>query len=238
MPHIKQLLDGFKDFQEKHYVNEDTMRQLVEEGAFPEVFMIACIDPRSGPSSVFNADPGIMFGKRTMAALVPPYDPDDHHSDFRAALTYAVEYKGIIDIIVMGHTHCGGVEALVTDIDDKDISIWMSTAKLALKEAVEKAGTKDAEELLRETERQAVILSMRNLMTYPAIEKAAKSGKLRIHGWMFDMEHGAILGYDLDTKSFKTLVEAQCTKSKGQDCGCGANNDPKRANGTNPNIKP
>lgn len=234
MPHLQQLLDGFRDFQDKHYVNEDTMRKLVENGANPEVFMIACIDPRSGPSSVFNADPGIMFGKRTMAALVPPYDKHDHHSDFRAALTYAVEIKGVIDIIVMGHTHCGGIEALATNTDNKDISKWMGTAKIALEKASNDVGTSDMRELLRETERQAVVLSMRNLMTYPAVQKAVKDGKLRLHGWMFDIRHGALLGYNLDSKSFKTLVEARV--KDGQKCGCA--HDAKRAAGTKHNIKP
>lgn len=206
MPHIKKLLEGFKAFRQDNYEDHDIMPRLVADGAHPDIFMIACIDPRSGPSSIFKAEPGAMFGDRVMAALVPPYNPNDPLSEIGASLTYAVDFKKVKDIIIMGHTECGGIEALVTHLDNKDISGWMGTAKMALERAANVVGDKDTKELCRETERQAVIMGMRNLMTYPSVQKAVKSGNLRIKGWMFDMKEGQILEYDLDKKSFEPLI--------------------------------
>jgi carbonic anhydrase len=231
MPHIQSLLKGFESFKKRYYDDTELMQSLVKEGANPEVFIIHCIDPRSGAGMIFDAQPGTLFGDRVMASLVPPYDPQDTKSDFNASLTYAIAYKEVKDVIVMGHTYCGGIEALVNNIDDPAISGWMRAGEPALIRAKAKVGDTDIEALCRETERQAVTMSMRNLMTYPAVQDAVRAGKLRLQGWIFDMENAQLLGYDVNTGEFATLIhlDQEVENSDGQkqgfidySCGCSA----------------
>ena len=51
--------------------------------------VISCCDSRVAPEAIFNAGPGELFVLRNVAALVPPYEPDDHYHGALAALEYA-----------------------------------------------------------------------------------------------------------------------------------------------------
>ena len=58
---------------------------------------------------------------------------------------------------------------------------------------------------LREMERRAIPVSMANLMTFPWVREAVEQGRLRLHGWWFDLEAGALLGHDEDSGEFKVV---------------------------------
>jgi carbonic anhydrase len=203
LPERKKLLEGFKIFRKKYYEDTDLMVRLSNEGASPDFFIIHCIDPRSGSNTLFDADPGTIFGDRVMAALVPPYEEG---SDFAASLTYAVDYKKIKHVIILGHTECGGIEALVDDIENKEISGWMSKAKEAFEEAKIKVNTQDKSALYRETEKQAIIMGLKNLMTYPAVKNAFKKADITLNGWLYNLKEGAIYGYDPKIKDFVNIT--------------------------------
>ena len=33
-------------------------------------------------------------------------------------------------------------------------------------------------------------------MTYPIVREGVAAGRLNVHGWLYDMEHGALSAYD------------------------------------------
>lgn len=201
----KELLKGFHKFRNKYYQGDNKlMPDLAQNGANPDFFIIHCIDPRSGANMVFDADPGKLFGDRVMAALVPPYQQGD---DFAASLSFAVKHKKVKHIIIMGHTKCGGIAALVNGEKDKDISSWMGKAQDAFKKAKQKVNDpKDMDALCAETEKQAIIMGLKNLMTYPAVKDALKKGEITINGWLFNLEEGAIYGYDPTLRDFVNMT--------------------------------
>ncbi len=211
MPERQTLLKGFEYFRQEYYEHTHLMDKLAREGTHPDFFFIGCIDPRSGLQTIFHADPGRMFGDRVMAALVPPYEEG---SDFNASLTYAVKYKQVKHIVILGHTQCGGIEALVSGLDDSAIAGWMQNARPALERARQKPACHDHETLCAETEKQAVILGLHNLLTYPAVREAFEAGAVTINGWLFDMKAGEILGYDPDENEFLPLSDQQTETTK------------------------
>lgn len=204
MPERKKLIDGFKVFKNKFYDKSALMKDLVNNGAHPDFFIIHCIDPRSGAGTVFNSKPGDLFGDRVMAALVPPYPEDKNLS---ASLSFAINHKHTKHIIILGHTQCGGIQALVDGTKDPSIQNWVSTAQSAFKRAKQKIKTNDKKALYEETEKQSVILSLKNLLTYPDVKDAFKAGKITINGWLFDMKHGDLLEYNPTIDEFQSLVK-------------------------------
>jgi carbonic anhydrase len=54
------------------------------------------------------------------------------------------------------------------------------------------------------TERN-VVVQLENLLTYPVVAAKLKAGKLKIAGWVYDIEHGKVLGYDPGTGTFSVL---------------------------------
>ncbi len=206
MPERKRLLEGFKTFRKKYYEDSDWMQQLLKNGTHPDFFVIHCIDPRSGAATVFNTDPGELFGDRVMGALVPPYEEGN---DFAASLSYAIKHKKIKHLIILGHTQCGGIEALVNNTNDKDIAGWMSSAQHAFDYAKTIVGIQNKQALCEETEKQAVIMGLKNLMTYPTVKDAFDKGDITLNGWLFDMKNAAIYGYNTAKSSFENLTDPQ-----------------------------
>lgn len=208
MPERRKLLDGFERFKARYYgPGTSVMPHLVRQGAEPEFFIINCIDPRNGADVVFDAPPGQQFVNSQMAAIVPPFDPRMQR-EIKASLRFAIDVKHVKHLIIMGHSHCSGCEALVAQTEDEHIGPWVAMAHNALERAQALIGTDDPKELLRETERQVIVLSLRNILTYPTVRRAFTEGRLTVNGWFFDMEAGRLSGYDPGRDSFLELISA------------------------------
>ena len=188
------LLKGFEKFREDAYGHpEAVMHQLVRDGQTPNYFIISCIDSRGNPGTIFQSAPGTFFAHHAMGAIVRPYKKG---TALAAALQFALGYNEVKKIIVLGHTGCGAVKALVEKLNDEEISSFVDVAKIGLHRAQERCGgTCTHDELLRHAEEEIVLESMRNLKSYPSVYVALAEKRLTIQGWLFDMENGQILEY-------------------------------------------
>ena len=202
----EKLIEGFLDFRKDAYESADaSMPQLVKDGQAPDFFIISCIDSRGNPGMIFRSAPGTFFAHHAMGAIVRPYKKGTALS---AALQFALIHNKITKIIVLGHTGCGAVKALVEKIDDDEISSFVEVAKIGLHRAEERcAGVCTHDELLRHAEEEIVLESMRNLKSYPSVYIALAENRLTIKGWLFDMEHGQMLEYNADQKEFTVITE-------------------------------
>ncbi len=192
---IERLITGFRRFRETYYEGEpDFYKTLVEKGQSPDVMVIACSDSRVNPSIIAQARPGELFIVRNVANLVPPYQPDGRRHGTSAALEFAVRDLGVKDIIVLGHSHCGGIRRLCdgahAGAEREFIDDWISIVEEA-RDAREKG-----EDYFRSVEKNAVIASLNNLDSFPWVSERVQSSDLRVHGWIFDLEAGYLLSYD------------------------------------------
>ena len=194
---INRLIAGFKSFRETYYDQQpDFYRSLVEKGQSPEVMVIACSDSRVNPSIIAKAEPGELFIVRNVANLVPPYEPDSRYHGTSAAIEFAVRDLGVKHIIVLGHSHCGGIQALCADHEEvanrEFIHGWISIVENARDNSL------DGEAQLRHVERQAVKVSLDNLLSFPWVNSRVEDGSLTLHGWCFDLEAGELLAHQTD----------------------------------------
>ena len=65
-------------------------------------------------------------------------------------------------------------------------------------------------------EQTAVRISIRNLVTFPFVQEAVAAGRLRLHGWYFDLDGGELLGYNPATGSFELFVKAVTEQTASQ----------------------
>lgn len=207
MPH--KLLKRFTErFFPAGYDNANSpMPRLVAEGQTPEYFIISCADSRCDPGTIFDAEPGSFFGFKSIGAIVRPYKTG---TALAASLQYAINVLEVKKLILLGHTHCGAIKALHDKTDDPEISSFIDVAHEAMDQArhiAKETPEKENEDaLLRLAEQQVLLASAKNLLTYPAVKKAVESGKLTIQSWIFEMEGGNILSYDISTSQFKTVT--------------------------------
>lgn len=215
-PIINKLIFGFTSFRERYFSErKDLYRRLVREGQKPKIAMIACADSRVDPAIVLQADPGDIFAIRNVANLVPPFEEEvageiSYHGT-SAALEFAVEQLGVEHVVVFGHAHCSGVKAMVsgregTPVAGRFVPAWTSIVDKAYTMAKTKNPAAEGDELDRCCERQAVLVSLENLMTFPFIRERVEAGTLEIHGWYLDIAEGELAHYNPAKDQFETVV--------------------------------
>lgn len=200
------LLKGFKLFRKDNYEGKSPiMKRLVEEGQSPDYFIISCIDSRSNPGTIFRPEPGTFFAHKAMGAIVRPYKKG---TALAAALQFALMHNNTVkEIIVLGHTGCGAIKAMVEKIDDEEISSFVNVAQEGLENAKTRCGNSCThDELLRHSEEEIVLLSAENLKSYPSVAKALEENRVIIRPWLFNMESGDLLQYSPDFKEFVPLT--------------------------------
>lgn len=224
---LTRLLQGIKNFQQRFYEKEpDKMRDLVRQGQRPEVMLIACSDSRVDPALLTGAAPGDLFVVRNVANLVPPYRLGGKYDGARAAIEYAVRDLGVKHIVILGHAHCGGIQALLSTVVGQKpkrdfIGDWVSVATDACCRYVldQVSGVQEAGEMVREmdleqlrehqhlVERAAIQGSIDNLATYPWLKERLDAGTLHLHGWWFDLETGDLWTTSTDNRSFLPILD-------------------------------
>lgn len=170
----------------------------------PEMLLIGCIDARLNISTDIGIPDGSALIKRNIAALVPPSDMDGSRG-VGAALEFAIDKMRVKHVVVMGHTHCGGVAACLDEVHDVAIEEYLRPLEGKRAEVVERGG--DKKEQARAMEREAVRLSMDNLLTYPVVEKALADGRIELHGWVIDTASKRLSVLDQETDKFHPMVE-------------------------------
>jgi carbonic anhydrase len=71
--------------------------------------LVGCCDSRVDPAIITQCDPGDLFVIRNVANLVAPYHPDGMQHGVSAALEYAIQVLKVENIIILGHSKCGGM---------------------------------------------------------------------------------------------------------------------------------
>src|SRR6056297_2358689 len=197
--YLIQRYQGWK--ATKYKDNQAWYRHLAHEGQHPRAMIICCCDGRVHVTAIFGADQGEFFLHRNIANLVPPYTPDGAQHGTSAAVEYAVTALKVAHVIVLGHSNCGGVrgcEAMCSgnapELDDKTsfVGRWMDILRPGY-ERVKKI--KDTEERVAALEKQAVLVSLENLVTFPFVAEAVEKGNLTLHCLWHDIGEGAIEHY-------------------------------------------
>ncbi len=205
-PAIRALLAGYRSYKALFYDKRgDLTRRLASEGQQPNVLVIACSDSRADPAMLFNADPGEIFVVRNVAALVPPYEPDDGFHGVSAAIEFAVRDLMVSHIMVLGHSRCGGIAALNEMVHGEPqerefIGPWVNVAR----EACALHGA-DLNEDTTSIELASIKNSIKNLKGFPWLMDRMNAGDLSLHGWWFDLDEGALHAHDAKTGQFSPI---------------------------------
>jgi carbonic anhydrase len=196
---IDDFIEGFKNFRDEWFMGESKQRFSHQK---PKVLVIACSDSRVDPAILFGTDPGDVFVVRNVANLIPPFISDSGFHGVAAALEYAVKELEVQDIIILGHSHCGGIAALASTHDEGEfLHTWLNIAHGALLR-VKIGEYADEDSFHRACEKESILVSLGNLLTYSWIKEKIELGSLAIHGWYFDLEHGRLYIWSPKEKQF------------------------------------
>ncbi|MBN9466672.1 carbonic anhydrase [Brevundimonas sp.] len=188
-----ELTAGYHRFRADHWPTARAdYEALATKGQKPHTLIVACSDSRADPALIFDAKPGELFVVRNVANLVPPYEPDGKLHGVSAALEFGVKVLGVKRIVVMGHAHCGGVNAMINgapEIVSDFVAPWIAQGSPVVRHVAE---TVEPHEVDRAAEEAIVRLSIRNLRTFPWIAEREQAGRLILSGLHFGIADGVL----------------------------------------------
>lgn len=211
MPTVNELLQGFQRFRVKSFhPQRETFNRLALQGQTPSTLLVSCSDSRVDPAILTDSAPGDLFVVRNVANLIPPCETGGRHHGTSAAVEYAVCNLEVRDIIILGHSHCGGITALLDGYGENSegegyIAPWMNIAASARDEVVQRWPDASRDFKQRACERAGIRISLANLMTFPFVRQRVEAGRLFLYGWYYDLENGEVLQYDAEKDRFYDL---------------------------------
>jgi carbonic anhydrase len=183
--------------------NKVWYRRLAASGQHPRAMVISCCDSRVHVTSIFGADEGEFFIHRNVANLVPPYNPDGEYHGTSAAVEYAVNALGVAHVVVLGHSNCGGVKGCHDMCSGHAPELLAKTSFVGrwmdiLRPGYDRIANLPMSEQIGALEREAVLVSLENLMTFPFVRDAVTDDRLTLHGLWNDTGEGRLEQYDAE----------------------------------------
>jgi carbonic anhydrase len=201
-----RLREGYRSFRGGRLTTEQSRyRDLAERGQSPETMVIGCCDSRVAPEVIFDVGPGELFVVRNVANLVPPYAPDSNYHGVSAAVEYAVTVLKVRNIVVLGHAHCGGIQAFAENAPGGDfIGRWISLIAPAASEIKSREDAPGG--YLTRLEQASLMKSIENLLTFPYVRAACERGELALHGAYFNVASGELEVLDRESGRFVAMA--------------------------------
>lgn len=199
---MRKLIHGIIEFRKKQLPDYKETFARLALGQSPDTLFIACSDSRVVPNLFASTNPGDLFVTRNVGNLIPPSHKNGMSSGDKseaAAIEFALLELKVQDIVVCGHSECGAMQALIAEKKPShlpNLQDWLEIAHPALEKYRSGFSIDPSQAPHNQLSQVNVLQQLDHLRSYPIIQERVKSGKLRLHGWWFDIRHADV--YSLD----------------------------------------
>lgn len=125
---LKKLKDGNERYlnakKSDGDISSEIRQKTCAEGQKPYAIIITCSDSRVIPESIFSAGIGELFVIRVAGNVI-----DSHQL---GSIEYAADHLGSRLVVVMGHTHCGAVDAAINHNPEGNVKSITDEIKKAI----------------------------------------------------------------------------------------------------------
>ena len=175
-------------FRRSIYSGDESLFARLRQGQNPRALVISCCDSRADPGMLLGAGPGDIFVVRNVANLVPPYRNGAEMPGIRADIEFAVKGLNVERIIILGHSGCGGIAALmegeaVSGSKYEFIGAWVSIAQAAREQVLRELAGEPPAVQAKACEKAAIALSLQNLL-YLSLDSRASGCGLADAAWL------------------------------------------------------
>lgn len=155
-------------------VSEARRIDTAENGQHPYAVVITCSDSRVPPEDVFNAGIGELFVIRTVGNVIGEYE--------LGSIEYGAEHLGAKVILVLGHTHCGAIEAALSGGAHGHLKALIDKIAAGLPE---KCDPREAEIINAKN-------GVREIMSSEIIAELVSKEKIAVIGAIYDIKTGDV----------------------------------------------
>jgi carbonic anhydrase len=154
----------------------------------PQYMWIGCADSRVPANELVDLLPGELFVHRNVANLLV-------HSDLNAlsVLQYAVDVLGVLHIIVVGHSNCGGVRAALLNHRAGLVDNWLRHVQDVRDTHEAFLADVPAERRVDALVELNVLEQARNVCRTTIVQDAWQRGQsVTVHGWVYGLHNGLL----------------------------------------------
>jgi carbonic anhydrase len=211
---MQKLVEGVHAFQAEYFSKHRKLFTKLAQGQNPETLFITCSDSRVVPHLITDTKPGDLFLVRNIGNVVPhPSLP----GGTAAAVEYAVCVLGVQNVVVCGHTLCGAMRALLDPDSVKSLPFvkkWVDQTERVSAIVRERYAHLEGDELLTAAVEENVLFQLEHLREFSFVSERLDKGALRLAGWVFKIETGAVFEFDVESGQFQAIGAERTPSSR------------------------
>ena len=209
---MDKIVKGVIDFRKHVYPEHKDLFGTLASGQSPEILFITCSDSRIDPNLLTGSVPGDLFICRNAGNIVPPHSNET--GGMTASIEYAVAVLGVRHIIICGHTNCGAITGAL-NLNKLEglphVKEWLGHCRSAMEIVRERNGIPGNQclghEHLNEAIEENVLQQVQHIRTHPVVAAKMATGKVQVHGWIYDIESGQIRCCNQNSTTFRDFDE-------------------------------
>lgn len=185
---LQRLMDGNARYVRNQIEIKDFTagRAARAQAQFPIAAILSCADSRVAPEFVFDRDPGELFVCRVAGNYM--------NVDILASMEYGVEVLGAPLIMVLGHTNCGAVKAVLQYEKDRKplpghLQMLLDAVSPGVAEAIRQGPTDQLDHAIEANVRHN---AQRLRQAHPVIAKAVDEKRLDVVSAVYELATGEV----------------------------------------------
>lgn len=208
---MDKLFKGVAKFRMDDFEAHKDLFQSLGRAQKPHTLFIGCADSRVVPDMITRTMPGELFTVRNVANIVPPYRNTNEYAGTTSSIEYAVQALGVENIVVCGHSNCGGCAAMNQSAEElahlPNVRRWLEISREVRERVDRQMDVEHPQKREWLTEQINILVQMRNLLTYPYVRERYNQGVLNIYGWYYIIETGEIFNFNDQTEAFELVTD-------------------------------
>lgn len=196
---LQRLQEGNRQFVNGDYRSHDELssdqRSVLVASQHPFAVILGCSDSRVPVEVIFNQGFGDLFVIRVAGNVVAPSQI--------GSVEFAVEKFGTALVVVLGHSHCGAVEATLEELQrpsgsqSRNLRSIVDRVRPAVADLLETELATKPDQLMAKAVRSNVCVAAGALRHGSEIlEQMVQSGKLLVVGAEYSLETGLVEFFD------------------------------------------
>jgi carbonic anhydrase len=185
---LQRLMDGNARYIRNQIDLKDFTagRAARAQAQYPIAAILGCADARVSPEFIFDRDPGELFVCRLAGNYM--------NVDILASLEYGVAVLGAPLVMVLGHTNCGAVKAVLQYEKDRKplpghLQMMLDAVSPGVAEAIRQG---PANQLGHAIEGNVRHNTQRLRLAHPVIAKAVEEKRVEVVGAIYELATGQV----------------------------------------------
>jgi carbonic anhydrase len=185
---LERLMSGNARYQQNKMDFKDFSagRAARAVAQFPVAAILGCADSRVAPEIIFDQDPGELFVCRVAGNYM--------NVDILASLEYGVAVLGAPLVMVLGHTNCGAVKAVIQYEKDRKalpghLQMLLDAVSPGVTEAIRQGPTDLLDHAIEANVRHN---AQRLRQAHPVIAKAVEGKRVEVVSAVYELATGQV----------------------------------------------